>query len=90
MLQMTKTDAKIGICKIIESLFILQTEKAQNFAMVIKVVKKVCQKPTWELFYGQLGYLKVDAIKKLSKIITRLQIFANPLVFFCEPYVLAK
>ena len=47
MLQMTKTDAEIGVCKIMGSLFVLQTEEAQNFAIVTKVVKNVCQKPTW-------------------------------------------
>ena len=44
-LQMIKSDAEISVCKIMGSLFILQTEKAQNFAMVTKVVKNVYQKP---------------------------------------------
>ena len=87
---MTKTDAEIGVCKIMESLFVLQIEEAQNFAMVTKVVKNVCQKPTWELLHGRLGNLGVDAIKKLRKMTTGLQIPANPPVFFCEPCVLAK
>lgn len=45
-LQITKTDAKIGVCKIMGSLFVLQTEEAQNFVMVTKIVKNVCQKST--------------------------------------------
>ncbi len=43
---MTKTDAEIGICKLVESLFVLQTNEAQDFAMVTKAVQKTGQKPT--------------------------------------------
>lgn len=32
---------KIEICKIVGILFILQTKKAQDFAIVIKVVKNI-------------------------------------------------
>lgn len=45
-LRMTKTDAKIEVCKIVGSLFVLQTEEAQDFAMITKVAKNVRQKPT--------------------------------------------
>lgn len=38
---MTKTDAEIGICKIVGSLFILQKEKDQDFAIITKVTKNV-------------------------------------------------
>lgn len=48
-LQMTRTDAKIGSCKLVGSLSILQTNQAQDFAMVTKAVQKTRQKPTWEL-----------------------------------------
>ena len=58
--------------------------------MVIKVIKNVCQKPTWELLHGQLGHLGVDIIKKLSKMTTGLQIPANPPIFFYELCILAK
>lgn len=45
-LQMIKADAEIEICNIVGSLFVLQTEEAQDFVMVTKVVKDICQKPT--------------------------------------------
>lgn len=54
------------------------------------MVKNICQKPTWELLYGQLGHFGVDAIKKLSKMTTRLPISANTPIFFCKLCILAK
>lgn len=71
---MIKTNAKIGVCKIAGSLFVLQTKKTQDFAIVTKVIKDIYQKPTWVLLYRQLGHLDVEAIKKLSKITTGLKI----------------
>ena len=40
MYWMTKSNAEIWTCKIVESLFILQMDKAQTFAMVTKTAKK--------------------------------------------------
>ena len=44
-LQIKKTDTIIGVCKIMRSLLVLQIEKAQNFTIITKVVKKIYQKP---------------------------------------------
>lgn len=58
--------------------FVCFTDKAQDFAMVTKEVKNAREKPTWELLHGRLGHLSVEAIKKLSKMATGLEIPANP------------
>ncbi len=87
---MTRTDAEIGINKLVGSLFVLQTNKAKNFAMVIKAVQKTGQKPTWGLLYACLGHLSIERIKKLSKITTGFEIPSKHPSFFCEPCVLAK
>ncbi len=84
---MTKTDAEIGICKLVTSLFVLQTNEAQDFEMVTKAVQTTGQKPTWELLYARLGHLSIERIKKLSKMTTGFEIPLEHLSLFC---VLAK
>ena len=87
---MTKTNAEIVIRKLVGSLFVLQTNKAQDFAIVTKAVQTTWQKPTWELLHAPLGHLSIEEIKKLSKITTRFEILLEHPSFFCELFVLAK
>lgn len=89
-LRMTKTDTKIGICKLVGSLFMLQTNKAQDFAMVTMAVQNIQQKPIWELLHARLGHPSIDGIKKLCKMTTRLDISTKLPSFFCEPCIFAK
>lgn len=56
-LRMTKTDAEIRICKLVGSLFVLQTNEVQDVAMVTKAAQNIRQKPTWELLHARLGHL---------------------------------
>ncbi len=89
-LWMTRTKAEIRICKLVGSLFLLQTNEAQDFAMVTKSVQKTGQKPTWDLLHARLDHLSIKRIKKLSKMTTGFKIPSDHPSFFCEPCVLAK
>lgn len=72
------------------SLFVLQTNEAQDFAMVTKAAQNIWQKSTWELLHALLGHLSIDGIRKLSKMAIGLEIPSEPVSFFCEPCVFAK
>ncbi len=87
---MTKTDAEIGICMFVGSLFVLQTNEEQDFAMVTRAVQTTAQKTTWEFLHSRLGHLSIEGIKKLSKITTGFEIPLEHPSFFCELCVLAK
>ncbi len=81
---MTKTDVEIGICKLVGSLFVSQTNEAQDFAMVTKAVQTTGQKPTCELLNARLGHLSTEGIKNLSKMTTGFEIPLEHPSFFCE------
>ena len=87
---MTKTDAEIGICKLVGSLFVLQKKEAQDFAMVSKAVQTTWQKPTRQLLNARLCHLSIERIKKLSKMTIGFEIPLEHPSFFCEAFVLAK
>ena len=75
---------------LVGSLFVWQTNEAQDFAMVTKEVQTTAQKTTWEFLHARLGQLSIEGIKKLSKITTGFEIPLEHPSFFCELCVLAK
>lgn len=79
---MIKTNTKIRTCKLIESLFILYTNKAQDFPIIIKEVQNTWQKLTWEILHVRLVYLRIDRIKNLSKITMRFENFTKVSIIF--------
>ena len=89
-LYITNADADMEICKLVKSLYILQTNEVQDFAIITKAVQNSGQKQTWKLIHVRWGYLSIEEIQELSKMTTGSEIPLKHPSFFCKSCVLAK